>query len=117
QTGLPDPGDAHLIDAALSADCDAILTFNLNDLPEEHLATVGLEAWHPDLVLEEFARSRHPALLRVAADLVTRVRRYERVSDIALTISNAGLPRTGGQMLTTSFSSAVDRYDPGARRA
>lgn len=107
---LPDDDDAHLVDAALSADCDAILTFNLSDLPEERLETVGLEVWHPDLLLEEMARVRHPALVRVASDLLRRIRVYDRPSDIALKLAEAGLPHTGGQMLAASFVTAVEEY-------
>lgn len=111
--GLPDDDDAHLVDAALSADCDAILTFNLSDLPERCLAAVGLEAWHPDWVLEEMARERHPALVRAASDLLSRIRVYERPSDIALKIAEAGLPNTGGRMLGAGFVAAVETHGRG----
>jgi hypothetical protein len=113
---LPDPDDAHLVDAALSADCDAILSLNLKDLPEDQLTLVGLEVWHPDWLVEEMAQHRHPALLRVIADLVSAVPRYERVSDVALVLGNAGMPNTGGRLLSASFAAAVEQYNPGARQ-
>lgn len=107
---LPDDGDAHLVDAALASDCDAILTFNLDDLPEPLLETVGLEAWHPDLVLEELAQQRHPGLVRVASDLLRRIRVYDRPADIAIALGNAGLPHTGGHLLAAGFAVAVEAY-------
>jgi predicted nucleic acid-binding protein len=113
---LPDPDDAHLVDAALAAKCDAIVSTNLKHLPEAQLERVGLEVWHPDWVVEEMAKHRHPALLRVVADLLEVVPRYERVSDIALVLANAGLQNTGGQILSASFATAVEQYDPAARR-
>lgn len=104
---LPDPDDGHLVDAALESDCDAILTFNLRHLPEAELERVGLEAWHPDLVLEELAKRRHAGLLRVVADLVSAIDCYEQVSDVAIKIHTAGLPTTGEAMLRSAFAAAV----------
>jgi hypothetical protein len=45
---LPDPGDRHVLAAAIHSRCDAIITFNLKDFPAESLAPYNLEALHPD---------------------------------------------------------------------
>jgi hypothetical protein len=75
---LPDPGDAHVLAAALVGHADCIVTTNLRDFPAAALADYGVEALHPDdfivaqIDLNEFAalaafremraRKRNPAL-------------------------------------------------------
>ena len=45
---LPDPGDLHVLAAAVTCGAQAIITFNLSDFPPNALAPFGLEAKHPD---------------------------------------------------------------------
>jgi hypothetical protein len=45
---LPDPGDRHVLAAAILAGADLIVTFNLNDFPKKDLQAYGIEAQHPD---------------------------------------------------------------------
>ncbi len=45
---LPDPNDRHVLAAAIVGRCDAIITQNLQDFPDEALAPFGIEAQHPD---------------------------------------------------------------------
>lgn len=45
---LPDPGDRHVLAAAIVGRCDAIVTQNLKDFPPDALAPFGIEAQHPD---------------------------------------------------------------------
>lgn len=45
---LPDPNDRHVLAAAVHANCDAIITFNLKDFPEDILALHDIELLHPD---------------------------------------------------------------------
>lgn len=55
---LPDPDDAHVIAAAVSAQADCIVTLNLQDFPKSVLSRLGLRALHPDAFLaEQFDRS------------------------------------------------------------
>ncbi|HEY9609446.1 PIN domain-containing protein, partial [Allocoleopsis sp.] len=45
---LPDPGDRHILAAAIRCDASFIITFNLKDFPQQVLAPYGVEVRHPD---------------------------------------------------------------------
>ena len=45
---LPDPGDRHVLAAAIAGRCDVIVTQNLDHFPEAALAPFHLQAQHPD---------------------------------------------------------------------
>lgn len=45
---LPDPGDRHVLAAAIVGRCDVIVTQNLKDFPSTALDPFGIEAQHPD---------------------------------------------------------------------
>jgi hypothetical protein len=45
---LPDPGDRHVLAAAIRIRASVIVTFNLKDFPTSVLDPLGIEAQHPD---------------------------------------------------------------------
>lgn len=45
---LPDPNDRHVLAAAIRADAEVIVTFNLKDFPAAALTSYNIEAQHPD---------------------------------------------------------------------
>jgi predicted nucleic acid-binding protein len=55
---LPDPGDRHVLAAAIVAKADVIVTYNLTDFPAAALAPNGIEAQHPDAFLKFLADTK-----------------------------------------------------------
>ena len=45
---LPDPGDRHIVAAAISIQADVIVIANLKDFPPDYLALFNIEVQHPD---------------------------------------------------------------------
>ena len=45
---LPDPDDRHVLAAAIRTRAHVIVTFNLDDFPEDYLEQYGIAAQHPD---------------------------------------------------------------------
>ncbi|SIP99411.1 PIN domain-containing protein [Paracoccus thiocyanatus] len=65
---LPDPADRHVVECALAAGAQAIVTANLRDFPHRALAPVGLRAIHPDEFLRDlYLRAPDPVLAAVGA--------------------------------------------------
>jgi hypothetical protein len=48
---LPDPGDRHVVAAAIQAEAEVIVTLNLKDFPAAALSPFEIEALHPDTFL------------------------------------------------------------------
>lgn len=52
---LPDPGDRHVLAAAIASGADAIITYNLTDFPASEAASYDIEVQHPDeFLLHQF---------------------------------------------------------------
>jgi len=49
---LPDPGDRHVLAAAIRCGASVIVIFNEKDFPPEALEPFGIEAQHPDLFID-----------------------------------------------------------------
>jgi predicted nucleic acid-binding protein len=69
---LPDPGDRHVLAAAIRSRTDVIVTFNLKHFPEDVLTRYGVDAQHPD----EFVTH----LLNLAAPTVCAAAKRQRQS-------------------------------------
>lgn len=54
---LPDPNDHHVLAAAIKAEAEMIVTFNLRDFPSEFLTKFKMRAVSPDQILSELVQS------------------------------------------------------------
>lgn len=90
---LPDPNDAHVIEAALAGGAGQIVTANLRDFPQRTMAALGLRAIHPDAFLLQFL----PAHRQVIADSVqaalAKAQAMGADMDMAGMLRRARLPR------------------------
>lgn len=69
---LPDPGDRHVLAAAIRSGADVIVTSNLSDFPRETLSKYGIDAQNPD----EFVMH----LIDLAPNLVCSAAKKQRES-------------------------------------
>jgi hypothetical protein len=70
---LPDPGDRHVLAAAIVAGAQAIVTYNVSDFPDDALKPFNIEAKHPDGFLQDIYHidggRTHQAVSEAAAAL------------------------------------------------
>ena len=66
-------GDRHVLAAAVAADCELIVTFNLRDFPPEACEPLLVEAVHPDQFLLDLYDLHSGAVYRVVAELAVQL--------------------------------------------
>jgi predicted nucleic acid-binding protein len=92
---LPDPDDRHVLAAAITAEADVIVTFNLKDFPAVSLAPHSLVAQHPDAFLQTFIDAMPLRVLAAVRECVARlVQPSISSSDYLKTLDRLGLTQT-----------------------
>lgn len=66
---LPDPDDRHILAAAIIANAEVIVTYNLKDFPFDYLSTFGIEAMHPDDFVSDLIDLNHALALKAISNL------------------------------------------------
>lgn len=92
---LPDPGDRHVLAAAIRGSAQIIVTLNLKDFPSAALAAHGVEAQHPDdFILERIEEA--PALVtQVLMEQAAVLKNPPRtIDDVLAALQDAGLVRS-----------------------
>ena len=67
---LPDPDDRHVLAAALVADADYLVTYNLKDFPAQALDRYAIQAVHPDVFLSVMLERNRPGVIRAMNSVV-----------------------------------------------
>ena len=98
---LPDPDDRHVLAAAIKCGADLIITFNLDDFPEQALSPYGLGACHPP---DSFLVDQ----LNLDADRVCMAMRQHRAS-----LRNP--PKTVEEVLVTLEEQGLNRFSQAVR--
>lgn len=92
---LPDPGDRHVLAAAICGGAQIIVTSNVRDFPSEALAPYGIGAQHPDPFLLERIEEAPALVAQVLAEQAEALQNPPRtVDDILSALRAAGLPRS-----------------------
>jgi predicted nucleic acid-binding protein len=108
ELSLPDPGDRHVLAAAITTAADIIVTFNLKDFPPASLAPYGLEAQHPDAFLNSLIATAPAQVLAGVRDCLARLTRPVMTQDRYLAVfERLGLIETAA-FLRSDF----DRWRP-----
>lgn len=96
QFWLPDPGDIHVLTAAVMGSCDGILTMNAKDFPKNILSDETLLRWDPDGFALTLMAEAPDHVAGVAAGVLAEA---NRLSDAPWTMralmKKARMPRLG----------------------
>ncbi len=97
---LPDPDDRHVLAAAIEANANAIITFNLSDFPDDKLAEYEIVAIHPDDYVFELL-AQHPATILQCLHDEAGIRNNPpcTVRGVAKALGRAGLTRSEPRLL------------------
>jgi predicted nucleic acid-binding protein len=92
---LPDPGDRHVLAAAIKGRADLIVTNNLKDFPADRLDRWGIEAQHPDEFLTHQFHLSQPTFLQAVRAVRLRLKHPPKsVDDYLDTLRAQGLLAT-----------------------
>lgn len=92
--------DRHVLAAAVAADCELIVTFNLNDFPPEACEPLQVEAVHPDHFLLDLYDISPDLVYRTVADQAAALRRTS-FDGLLEMLERAGVPQ---------FAEAIRRH-------
>jgi hypothetical protein len=89
---LPDPGDRHVVAAAIKCGAQAIVTRNLKDFPNVDLEEWGIEAKSPDaFVLDQLGINGRAVAASVRQIADSRISPPESVEDVLSQLERDGL--------------------------
>jgi predicted nucleic acid-binding protein len=92
---LPDPGDRHVLAAAIRCNADVIVTFNEKDFPKQHLSPYGIEAQHPDEFIRHLLDLNSRIICQAAEQHRIGLKNPPKTTEEYLdTLLKQGLPQT-----------------------
>ncbi len=99
---LPDPGDNHVLAAAVIGRANVIVTFNRDDFPDAILSPYGVHAKHPDnFLIDLFSLCPEEVIHAIAEDLQHYQNPSLSFDDYTASLVKAGVPQ---------FSTLITQY-------
>lgn len=99
-----DPKDRHVLAAAVRANADLIVTFNLKDFPQSALAPYDISAVHPDVFLCDQFDLNPPKVKQIAEDIVRDMKNPSMThSEYLEGLKRAGLPNFAELLESNGF--------------
>ena len=96
---LPDPGDAHVLAAAIAGHADCIVTCNLRDFPCEVLWEHGIEAIDPDtFIINQWDLDPISAIAAFKRMRARRRKPHSTPAEFACAVEIGGLPTTAQRL-------------------
>ena len=96
---LPDPGDRHVLAAAIHSSADFIVTFNLRDFPADKLRQYNIEPLHSDQFILRLLNFNWQGLCKAAEKQRIRLKNPPKTPDEYLeTLVELGLPLSATRM-------------------
>jgi predicted nucleic acid-binding protein len=96
---LPDPGDQHVLAAAVHCCADAIVTFNLKDFPGKVVSKYNIEVLHPDDFIHHQFGLNHAGVVIAAKTCRERLKAPPKSAEEYLaTLGAQGLPKTVAEL-------------------
>ncbi|MEG4805972.1 PIN domain-containing protein [Microcoleus sp. F8-D3] len=96
---LPDPGDRHVLAAAIHSRADFIVTFNLRDFPADKLRQYNIEPLHPDEFILRLLNFNWQIVCQAAEKQRIRLKNPPKTPDEYLeTLVELGLPLSATRM-------------------
>lgn len=96
---LPDPGDRHVLAAAIRGRADVIVTTNLKHFPASALEQYGIEAQHPDEFISDVFDLNKEAVYAAAKAQRSRLKKPPvPVDEFLLTLEKQGLVETVAEL-------------------
>ena len=96
---LPDPDDRHVLAAAIVANADVIVTYNLRDFPRENLEIYGIRAQHPNEFLGHLINLAPSVVYSAVAAVRARLRNPPKsTGEYIDTIKQQQLPQTAAAL-------------------
>ncbi len=92
---LPDPNDRHVLAAAIKANAQTIVTYNLSDFPAASLSKYGVEAQHPDDFLRFWLDQATAKVIKIIRETRQSLRKPPKTpSEYLAILEGQSLPRT-----------------------
>ncbi len=109
---LPDPDDRHVLAAAIEAQAQTIVTFNLRDFPASHLELFEIVAQHPDEFLLHVI-ALNPLAVREAIEAHQQALKNPPKPPAAYleTLLKQGLPKAVSALEKLCFKSEPERLN------